>query len=66
MYNGVDIMKIVIEKRIRGRALMENGVSRARDGCFLYGSSAFARNGVTRRVCVCLLSRANRFFPPDG
>jgi len=65
MYNAnVDVMKIVIEKRIVGRAL-ESGVSRARDECFFYGSSAFARNGVYAS-CVCLLSRANRFFLPDG
>jgi len=65
MYNAdVDVMKIVIEKRIVGRAL-ESGVSRARDGCIFYGSSAFARNEVYAS-CVCLLSRANRFFLPDG
>lgn len=49
---GVDVMKIVIEKRIEGRALVENGVSRAIDGCFLYGSSVSARNEVTHRVSV--------------
>lgn len=54
---GVDIMKIVIEKRIGGRALMENGVLRARDECFFYGSStASARNGVTRRVCLSIIA----------
>lgn len=45
---SVDVMKIVTENRVKGRALVQSRVSR--DECSFYGSSASAHNGVTHRI----------------